>query len=303
LMLTDNDHLGEKTPSFTDLSELALADIAEWALEYSRRGFVVTPLDGKKPVLRRWQKQELEVELTRHLFVEGRNIGVVLGGPSGIVDIDLDNPVAAAATDLLFPNTVKSGRKKSLRLHRWYLCYPAPAPRKYALPKPMAERLGVDPGEDVLVELRSTGQQTMVPPSMHPVSGDRCIWYPGEICEMDGRKLADLVLDVAVAALLALNGPVGSREWYAIHAAGYLYPRLGPERAEKIVEAASVAYDDEEHDERMRAVHSFLRKPVDDDAPMTEGLLVAELEKLAPGVPALIKRWCARDRRDGGGGR
>jgi hypothetical protein len=78
---------------------------------------------------------------------------------------------------------------------------------------------------------------------------------------------------------------------------------LGPERAEKIVEAASMAFDDEEHDKRMWAVRSFLRKPVDDDAPMMEGLLAAELERLAPGVPALIERWCARDRREGGGAR
>jgi hypothetical protein len=53
----------------------------------------------------------------------------------------------------------------------------------------------------------------------------------------------------------------------------------------------------------MLAVRSFLRKPVDDDAPMMEGLLAAELERLAPGVPALIERWCARYRRDKGGER
>ena len=50
----------------------------------------------------------------------------------------------------------------------------------------------------------------------------------------------------------------------------------------------------------MLAVRSFLRKPVDDDAPMMEALLAAELERLAPGVPALIERWCARDRREEG---
>jgi hypothetical protein len=47
-------------------------------------------------------------------------------------------------------------------------------------------------------------------------------------------------------------------------------------------------------------VRSFLRKPVDDDAPMMEGLLAAELERLAPGVPDRISRWCAHDRREGG---
>ena len=134
----------------------------------------------------------------------------------------------------------------------------------------------------------------MVAPSIHPVDGDRCIWYPGEIREMDGGELAGLVLDVAVAALLALNRPLGSREWFLIHAFGFLCPSLGPERAEKIVEATSAHFDDLEHDKRMLEVRSFVRKPVDDDAPMMEGLLAAELERLAPGVPALIERWCAR---------
>ncbi len=64
-----------------------------------------------------------------------------------------------------------------------------------------------------------------------------------------------------------------------------------------------MAFDDEEHDERMLAVHSFLRKPVDDDAPMMEGLLAAELERLAPGVLGAISRWYERGRRHRGGAR
>ena len=162
----------------------------------------------------------------------------------------------------------------------------------------MAARLMVEPGEDVLVELRSTGQQTMAPPSVHPVYGARCVWHPGEIREMDGEVLAGLVLDVAVAALLALNRPLGSRERFTVHAAGYLSPRLGPERAEGIVAAASAAFDDEEHDGRMLAIRSALREPLGADA-----ALVAELDRLAPGVTALISRWCARSRREGGGAR
>jgi hypothetical protein len=167
----------------------------------------------------------------------------------------------------------------------------------------MADRLKIESGEAVLVELRSTGHQTVVAPSIHPVDGDRYLWHPGQICEIGGEVLADLVLDVAVAALLALNRPLGSRKWFLIHAFGFLCPRLGPERAEKIVEAASAHFDDEEHDKRMLAVRSFLRKPVDDDAPMMEGLLAAELERLAPGVLDAISRWYERGRRHRGGAR
>ena len=137
----------------------------------------------------------------------------------------------------------------------------------------------------------------------HLVSGDRCPWHSGEVRNIDGEVLEWFGLDVEVAALLALHRPLGSRTWFAIHAVAYLSPRLGPGRAEKIVEAASAHFDDEEHDERMRAVRWFLRKPVDDDAPMMEDLVAAELERLAPGVPALIERWCERACHPGGGSR
>jgi len=228
---------------------------------------------------------------------------MVLGGLAGIVDVDLDNPVAVAVADLLLPETLESGRAARPRSHRWYVCEPAPRSKAYSLTKRMADRLMVESREATLVELRSTGHQTVVAPSIHPVDGDRYMWHQGEICEIDGEVLAGLVLDVAVAALLALNRPLGSREWFLIHGFGFLCPRFGADRAGRIVEAASMAFDDEEHDGRMLAVRSFLRKPVDDDAPMMEDLLAAELERLAPGVPALIERWCARDRREGRGAR
>jgi putative DNA primase/helicase len=295
-----NPNGGETIPSFRNLAEIKTKSVLEAALDYHGRGLIVTPLHGKRPILGRWQKRILDESELPYYFVDGRNVGLVLGGPAGVVDVDLDNPVAVTAADLLLPDTVKSGRKGSLHLHWWYLCHPAPAPRKYALPKSMAERLVVEPGEDVLVELRSTGQQTMVPPGIHPLDDDRCLWYPGEIREIDGAELAGLVLDVAIATLLALSRPLGSREWFAIHAAGYLSPHLGPERAERIVAAASAAFDEEEHTRRMQAVRSALRKPVDDD-PTFDAVMAAELERLAPGVAERIARWCARDRRDHGG--
>jgi hypothetical protein len=275
-------------------------DAFDAILDYHRRGFIVTPLRGKRPILTRWPTRELNEEELQLYFVDGRNVGLVLGGPAGIVDVDLDNPVAVAAANLLLPPTLESGRKWSSRSHRWYLCVPAPASRKYALPKGMAERLVVDPGEEMLVEIRSTGQLTMIPPSVHPVDGDRCLWHPGEIREMGGRELASLVFEVAVAALLVLNRPLGSRTWFAVRAAGYLGPRVGPERAEKIVAATSAGFEDEEHDERMRAVRSVLRQSVGAD-PAADASIAAELERLVPGVPGLIARWFRRNRREQGG--
>ena len=117
------------------------------------------------------------------------------------------------------------------------------------------------------------------------------------VCEIDGEVLAELVLDVAIAALLALNRPLGSREWFVIHAVGYLNPRVGYERTVAILDAASAAFEDEEHEERMWAVCSSLREPIVND-PTIDAAVAAELERLAPGVPDVISRWCQRNRRD-----
>jgi hypothetical protein len=194
--------------SFVDLGEVKFEDVVEAALEYHRRGFQVTPLAGKQPTLKGWPKHELdEDELLRHFF-EGRNVGIVLGGDTGLVDVDLDNPLAIEVAERLLPDTLKSGREKNPISHYWYLTYPTPASKSYVLPAPMAKRLGVDHGDAMLVELRSSGRQTMVAPSIHPDDGDKYRWHPGEIREIDGEELERLVENVAVATLLALHWPL-----------------------------------------------------------------------------------------------
>jgi hypothetical protein len=125
----------------------------------------------------------------------------------------------------------------------------------------MARRLGADHGDAMLVELRSTGRLTTVPPSIHPEHGDRYLWHPGEVREIDGEELEELVLDVAVATLLALHWPLkGARQYFALHAAGYLGRHLEHGRVEAILEAAAVAAEDEEVDKRSRAVRDTFAK-------------------------------------------
>ena len=251
----------EATPSFAGLGEVKFENVADAALEYRRRRFQITPLVGKAPVLEAWSKRELaEDELSRHFF-EGRNVGVVLGGDAGLVDVDLDNSLAVATADHLLPDTVRSGRESSPCSHYWYLTDPTPTSRSYSLPGPMATRLGVDHGGAMLVELRSTGRQTMAPPSIHPEHEDRYLWYPGAIREIDGGELERLVEDVAVATLLALHWPLrGSRQFFVLHAAGYLGRHMEHGRVEAILKAAAMAAQDEEIGKRSRAVRDTLLK-------------------------------------------
>lgn len=256
-----NANAGGGVPTFAGLGEAEFEGGLTAALDYHRRGFRVTPLRGKEPMLRGWQKRQLaEEELTRHFF-DGRNIGIVLGGDTGLVDVDLDNPLAVAVAGHILPDTATSGRETNPRSHWWYICQPPPASRSFALPRPMAERLELDSGEATLVELRSTGRQTVVAPSIHPEDGDRYIWHSGEIRKINAEKLERLVKDVAVATLLALNWPAeGSREDFTLHAAGYLGRRMEHKRVKVIMEAAASAAEDEEKDKRAGAVRDTLRK-------------------------------------------
>lgn len=248
-------------PSFAGLGEVKHEDALEAALDYHRRGFRVTPLVGKEPILKGWPDIKLnESELPEH-FNNTSSVGIVLGERSSVIDIDLDNSLAVTVANHLLPDTVKSGREKNPCSHWWYVCDPVPASRSYSLPKAMAERLGVDHGDAMLVELRSTGRQTVAPPSIHPEYDDRYLWYPGQIREIDGGEIERLVEDVAVATLLALHWPLkGARQSFVLHAAGYLGRHLEHGRVEAILEAAAVTAQDEEIDKRSRAVRDTLLK-------------------------------------------
>ena len=56
--------------------------------ELTDRGFVVMPLDNKKPILKRWNKLTHTPE--KLYIFEGRNIGILTGQVSGITVLDID---------------------------------------------------------------------------------------------------------------------------------------------------------------------------------------------------------------------
>ena len=70
-MLTQNDHYGDFSPSFVGLSEAVFGDAVEAALEYRRRGLIVTPLYGKRPILKGWQERQLSEDELPDYFVDG----------------------------------------------------------------------------------------------------------------------------------------------------------------------------------------------------------------------------------------
>src|SRR5829696_8754643 len=98
---------------------------SKYAADYIRRGMACVPLPErtKKPNLKGWQNLRLtEADVDHYFGVAPKNIGVLLGDPSGgKVDVDLDVPEAVKIAPRFLASTVTSGRKGAPCSHWWYV--------------------------------------------------------------------------------------------------------------------------------------------------------------------------------------
>ena len=139
------------------------------AIAYVHRGWCVIPIPyrSKNPDRWGWERLRLtEAELSRHFGRGPRNIGVLLGEPSGwLVDVDLDHELAVALAPTHLPPTgAVFGRRGKLRSHYLYIASQPAATRQWRLHN-----------KKMVVELRSTGNQTLFPGSTHP-KGEPIEW-------------------------------------------------------------------------------------------------------------------------------
>lgn len=230
--------------------------VLDAALAYIQRGCAVIPVKGrsKKPRPKDWTSLRLtKREITKH-FRDGDNIGLLLGDASGgLVDVDLDCPEALKLADTFLPLTsMIHGRTSKSASHRWYrVPPPAEKTRKFT------DLDGIS-----LLELRSTGGQTVVPPSIHE-SGEPIVWETtGEPAYVDPNRLLQCVATLALAALLVRHWPVpGSRHHASLAVAGMLL-RSGwsNDEAAHFVEVTAAAAGDEEATHRAACVRSTSTK-------------------------------------------
>ncbi|HKY51707.1 MAG TPA: phage/plasmid primase, P4 family, partial [Candidatus Limnocylindria bacterium] len=132
------------------------------------------------------------IEYTPESFAPGDNTGVKLGAPSGgLVDVDLDCDEAVRLAEFFLPSTCTFGHASKRRSHWLYVC-----PIKTHKPA------------RTHVELRSTGLQTVVPPSIHP-SGEAIEWTGGETgpTRVEPTELLTAFARLAAATLLARMWP------------------------------------------------------------------------------------------------
>lgn len=226
------------------------------ATRYLCEGYAAIPVPvGKKgPQLPAWQEMRLGIgDLDRH-FGTGGNVGLLTGAPShGLIDVDLDSPEARQLAPLFLPPTDRvCGRPGSPSSHWFYRCDPPPEPAKFADPIKRPD------GRSMLVELRSTGQQTIVPPSLHP-SGELVVWEKdGAPADGDGRVLRQQTGRLGAAAELARHWPgEGGRHATALALGGALaHAGWDEDDAAGFVEALLTATDDPETGDRLAAVRS-----------------------------------------------
>lgn len=252
---------------------------------YIRNGWAVIPVQSgaKNPGRDGWQHERHPVEAVPELWPNGENVGAILGEASGgLVDVDLDTHEARAVARHILPRTRTSGRASSPASHWWYLTDPIPTTKRY-------QTNGRDKKRQTVVELRSTGGQTIIPTSTHP-SGELIAWTNEavEVARVDGEELRQAVEDVATAALVVRYWPgPGARHDYALAVAGYIGRRLPRQRVERITRGAIAASGDEDREDRERAVSDTLDRLARGEN-VTGG---PTLDDLAPGLVEQLGRW------------
>jgi putative DNA primase/helicase len=260
--------------------------IAEHARGYMEDGNapIPVPMGEKNPNRPGWQNERWNPEDAPRLWNNGQGIGILWGEPSGgRIDIDCDWTEARAVAQHMAPPTRTFGRAGSPASHRIYRASSdstIPATKRFKVP-------GDGPKRSV-VELLSTGAQSLVPPSMHE-SGERREFYEEcAVTELDGAEISNLAADIATAALLVRNWPgVGARHDYVLAATGYIGRNLPRERAERVMRAAIAASGDEEAASRIRDVRDTLDR-LERGERVTGG---PTLDQLAPGVFDQLRRW------------
>lgn len=164
------------------------------------------PAGTKRPVLTDWPNLRLGHDDLREHFGNGDGIGWLLGiEPRVIADVDLDCVEALAVLPLLRGPKTDRVFGRASKPHSHYLFE---LKKEFALVKfkdPLLKR----EEHPTLIELRGKGEQTVVPPTVHP-SGERITWErKGEFGESTFEDLRAWVSKIAAAALLVRYWPGG----------------------------------------------------------------------------------------------
>lgn len=213
-------------------------DIQLIAKQYIDAGWAVVPVvKGKKRAATRWNRKTYKPSD----FDPTDNIAGKCGKPSGWrVDVDCDCPETIEAARLLLPNTgLVHGRPGKPDSHYWFISEDAKTSQ-------FTDVKDAGGATSMLIEIRSTGSYTVLPPSEHP-SGDVLGWAKERpAMTLEYASLYDAVAAVAIAALVARHYPgPGARHHFVGPFIGFLLQAdiAAPLAIEILKTAAKIAGD------------------------------------------------------------
>ncbi|AKA70867.1 bifunctional DNA primase/polymerase [Clostridium scatologenes] len=142
-------------------------------IHYVELGLPIIPCNGKIPLIKDWQNRQPpnseEVEKWANNWSE-MNVGLALGSTSGIIGIDIDGEAAISRLKKLSKGDIPT---------TWSFQTPGGGKRYlYKVPDGVATKKYVETleGDHSEIALLGDGQQTILPPSIHP-NGGRYKWY------------------------------------------------------------------------------------------------------------------------------
>lgn len=261
---------------------------------YIKKGYKPVPVEkrGKKVAIDDWPNLEIDISnIDEYFSSPNQNVGLILGKRSrGLVDIDLDCDEAIDLADSYLPTTSSIfGRRGAPSSHRLYVSRDL-RPKKFA-----------DPSDSsVILEIRSTGQQTVFPPSTHK-SGEPIRWVIDEDpAEADADDLIDAAGQLATASVLARHWhDVPSRDELSAAVVGALSRTFAWDADEihDFLDPILAYVDDEEAESRLRKIERTI-KHVDDNHLHFYGLpKLGEL--LGQATVDQILRWIPPSRETG----
>ena len=214
------------------------------AMAYLNRGWVPIPIPvrTKAPVGIGWQQRTLESASstldTDFPSATGKNVGMLNGAPSGdLTDIDVDCPEVLPVLKHFLPKTLTFGRPGNPDSHWEFLCKGA---KTTQFKDPISK--------DMLVEIRSTGTQTVWPGSVH-TSGEIIAFQDPSVepVRIEPDVLHEVVQRCAAVALLVRRWPgEGSRHSAQLAlAGGLLQASYSEEEAVKVLRLVCDGASDE----------------------------------------------------------
>lgn len=172
-------------------------------------------------------------------------IGGLWGKPSnGVIDIDLDTREAVRVAKKVLPSTFRYGRPSNSASHYLYKCVGAKASTKWSNPDTRG----------VILELRSTGTQSLLPPTMHPDGEAFRIEQDVEFTSVEFGQLKRHLGKIAAVALAAQYYPAESGRHDFVHAwtGALLHSGFSGTEATELGELLLDAVSPKEDDRRQR---------------------------------------------------